>query len=104
MSSPHKLLMIFVAETDMWEQLPLYEAIVRRLRQLDVAGATVLTGTMGFGSHQKMHRKRLFGVSDDRPITICVAESENKLRAIVPEIRSMLKEGLILLLDAERLD
>jgi len=104
MSSPHKLLLIFVAETDMWEQLPLYEAIVRRLRQLDVAGATVFTGTMGFGSHQKMHRKRLFGVSDDRPITICVAESEDKLRAIVPEIQPMLKEGLILLLDAERLD
>ena len=104
MSSPHKLLLIFVAETDMWEQLPLYEAIVRRLRQLEVAGTTVLTGTMGFGSHQKVHRKRLFGVSDDRPVTICVAESETKLRAIVPEIRSMLKEGLILLLDAERLD
>jgi PII-like signaling protein len=56
---------------------------------------------MGFGSHGKVHRKRLFGVSDDKPVTITVVDSEHKIRAILPEIRGMVKEGLVVLLDAE---
>jgi PII-like signaling protein len=96
-----KLLVIFVDETDTWQQIPLYEAIVRRLQQSDIAGATVQLGVMGFGSHMKVHQRRLFGISDDRPVTILVADSESKLRQIMPEIRSMVREGLLLLLDAE---
>ena len=103
MQTPIKLLLIYCDETDVWgeTQMPLYEAIVRRLRQLDMAGATVQTGIMGFGSHLKVHRKRLFGISDDRPVIISVADNEAKLRAILPEIRSMIQEGLVLLIDAE---
>ena len=48
-----------------------------------------------------MHRKRLFGVSDDRPVTITVVDSEETLRRVVPEVRHMVKEGLVILLDAE---
>jgi hypothetical protein len=101
MTGQVKMLVIFVDETDMRGELPLYEAIVRRLVQLDVAGATVSSGIMGFGSHHRVHRKRLFGVSDDRPITITVVDSEERIRAILPVIRPMVVEGLVLLLDAE---
>jgi uncharacterized protein len=101
MNPPIKLLLIFVDETDSWQQLPLYEAIVRRLRQLDVSGATVQMGIMGFGSHMKVHHKRLFGISDDRPVTISVVDNEAKLRQVLPEIRGMVGEGLVVLLDAE---
>ena len=103
MNPPVKMLVIYVDESDIWgdAHTPLYEAIVRRLRQLEIAGATVQTGIMGFGSHQKVHHKRLFGISDDRPITITAIDSESKLRKIVPEIRQMVREGLIALVDVE---
>ena len=78
-----------------------FEAIVRRIRQLGLAGATVHHGIMGFGSHGKVHRKRLFGVSDDRPVVITVVDTEQKVRDVLPEIRAMVKEGLVVLLDAE---
>src|SRR5690242_16610306 len=101
LTEPAKMLLIYVDETDRWGNLPLYEALVRRLRQLGVAGATVQTGIMGFGSHQRVHHKHLFGVPDDRPVTISVVDGEAKLREILPEIRTMVSEGLIVLLDAE---
>ena len=103
MDAPVKLLLIYVDETDVWGEThtPLYEAIVRRIRQLELAGATVQAGIMGFGSHQKVHRKRLFGISDDKPMIISVVDSDAKIRRILPEIRGMVKEGLVLLLDAE---
>ena len=101
MDTPIKLLVIFVDETDRWDGLPLYEAIVRRLRQRHSAGATVHIGVMGYGSHLHVHHKGLFGVSDDRPVTISIVDSEPKLRQVLPEIRPMVKEGLVILLDAE---
>jgi uncharacterized protein len=101
MKPPVKMLVIYVDETDLWGTVTLYEAIVRRLRQLGLAGATVHHGIMGFGSHGKVHHKRLFGVSDDRPVVISVVDSEVEIRKILPEIRRMVKEGLVVLLDAE---
>jgi uncharacterized protein len=93
--------MIYVDETDVYGTGPLYEAIVRRLRQLGVNGATAITGMMGFGAHLKVHRKRLFGISDDKPVVITVVDSEPVIREILPEVRGMVKEGLVVLLDAE---
>jgi PII-like signaling protein len=66
-----------------------------------VAGATAAAGIMGFGHHHRVHHKGLFGISDDRPVTITVLDEERKLRAVLPELRPMLREGLMVLLDAE---
>jgi PII-like signaling protein len=104
MKPPVKLLLIYVDETDLWETGPLYEAIMRRLRQLGVAGATAQLGSMGFGSHQTLHHKHLFGISDDRPVTISVVDNETVIRAALPEIRRMVKDGLIALIDAEAIE
>ena len=101
MNSRAKLLCIFVDETDCWEQMPLYEALVRRMMQFGLSGATVHAGIMGFGRRQLVHQKRLFGMKDDRPITVMVVEEEEKIRRILPELREMIADGMIVLLDAE---
>jgi PII-like signaling protein len=100
-NAPVKMLLIYLDDTDLWHGQPLYESIVRRLRQAGVSGATVQHGIMGYGSHRKVHHKRLFGISDDKPVVITVVDEEERLRALIPEIRSMVKEGLMVLVDAE---
>jgi PII-like signaling protein len=104
MKPPVKMLLIYVDETDVYGTGPLYEAIIRRLRQLGVNGATAVSGIMGFGAHLKVHRKRLFGISDDKPVMITVVDSEGVIREVVPEIRGMVKEGLVALLDIELIE
>ncbi|MBI4873707.1 MAG: DUF190 domain-containing protein [Acidobacteria bacterium] len=101
MNERRKMLLVFLDETDTAGDMPLYEAIVRRLVRLEIAGATVHAGIMGYGSQHHVHRKRLFGVSDDRPVTILAVDSEEKIRAAAPEIRRMATEGLVALLDVE---
>ena len=97
-----KMLIILVDQSDTWGEHPLYEGITRKLEHLDAPGATVQAGIMGFGSHHRIHRKRLFGVSDDRPISVSVVAEESFVRdKLLPAIRPMVKEGLILLLDVE---
>lgn len=103
MDAPVKMMLIFVDETDTWAEsrVPLYEAIVESLMHAGIAGATVQSGIMGFGANRQMHRKRLFGVTDERPVTITVVENEAKLRSLLPKLRSMVTEGLVFLLDGE---
>ncbi len=103
MDAPIKMMLIFLEDTDTWgeSRAPLYEAIMEALIQARISGASVHSGIMGFGASRRLHRKRLFGVTDEKPVTITVVESEAKLRAILPKLRSMVQEGMILLVDAE---
>jgi len=97
-----KLLVIYVDETDTVDDLSLYEAICRKLVQLGAPGATVLRGIMGFGKAQHIHRQRLFGVPDDRPIQISVVANEEFLReTVIPAVKPMLSEGIMFLVDVE---
>jgi PII-like signaling protein len=101
MTGPAKMLLILIDENDMKGDLHLYEVILRRLKRCQVSGATVQSGIMGFGAHGSVHRKRLFGVSDDRPITIMTVDREEIIRKAAEEIRPLVSEGLILLTDVE---
>ena len=103
MEAPVKMMLIFLDETDTWgeSRVPLYEAIVEALMQAGISGATVHNGIMGYGSNRQMHRKRLFGVTDERPVTITVIEHEDKLRAVLPKLQGMIREGLVFLVDGE---
>ena len=103
MDTPVKMMLIFMDETDTWgdARVPLYEALVEVILQAGISGATVHQGVMGFGANRHLHRKRLFGITDERPVTLTVIENEAKLRAILPKLMSMVKEGLIFLVDGE---
>ena len=101
MNAQVKLLLIFVNEADQFHNRPLYQAIVEQLHQLDIAGATAQAGIMGFGHHMRMHHKGLFGIADDRPVTIMAVDDETRLRGLFPDIRAMVREGLMVLVDAE---
>ena len=57
-SEEGQLVRVFIGESDMWEGLPLYRAIVHK-RELGMAGATVLRGPMGFGANSRLHTTKL---------------------------------------------
>jgi uncharacterized protein len=96
-ASSGKLLRIFVDESDRWEGKPLYMAIVDALRRSGFAGATVLKGIEGYGSHRSLHSARVFELSSDLPVLIEVFEREERVLAFVPTLREMVREGLITL-------
>ena len=91
------LLRIYLGENDQWQGRPLYQAIVERMREKGLAGATVLRGIEGFGAKQHLHTTRILRLSEDLPILIEAVDSEEKIRAILPEMDEMLGDGLITL-------
>ena len=94
---PALLARIYIGESDHWEGKPLYEAIVMRLRERGVAGATVLRGIEGYGRAARLHTAHVLRLSDDLPILIEVVDREDRLRAVLPEIDAMVEGGLITL-------
>ncbi len=91
------LVRIYLGESDRWQGKPLYQAIVQRLRERGLAGATVLRGIEGFGAKQHLHSTRILSLSEDLPILIEVVDQEDKVRAVLPELDAMLGDGLMTL-------
>jgi uncharacterized protein len=93
--SEGKLLRIFIGESDRWHGKPLYEAIVRRVREEGLAGATVLRGLEGFGAHSRLHTSRILRLSEDLPVVIEIVDSAEKIDAILPALDEMVEEGMV---------
>ena len=91
------LLRIYLGESDEWHGRPLYQAIVERLRERGLAGATVLRGIEGFGAKAHLHTTRILRLSEDLPILIEIVDQADRIRAIVPELDEMVADGLITL-------
>jgi hypothetical protein len=91
------LLRIFIGESDRYEHRPLYEAIVLRARELELAGATVLRGPMGFGKSSHLHTAKILRLSMDLPMVIEIVDSEEKVNAFLPVLDKMMRGGLVTL-------
>ena len=92
-----KLLRIFIGESDHWHGKPLYQAIVERIREAGLAGATVVRGIEGFGADSRMHTARILRLSEDLPVLIEIVDTEEKISAIMPWLDEMITEGLVTL-------
>lgn len=90
-----KLLRIFIGESDRWEGQPLYEAIVEKVREEGLAGATVIRGIEGFGAHSRIHTARILRLSEDLPIVIEIVDRAERIDRILPVLDGMIDEGLV---------
>ena len=91
------LLRIFVGESDTWHGRPLYEEIVKRVREEGLAGATVLRGIEGFGAHSRIHTSRILRLSEDLPVVIEIVDRAGRVESIPPLLDEMIGEGLMTL-------
>lgn len=91
------LVRIFVGESDTWHGRPLYEAIVRRVREEGIAGATVLRGIEGFGASSRLHTSRILRLSADLPSVVEIVDTAERIEAVLPLLDEMIADGLITL-------
>ena len=95
-----KMLRIHFGEDDKWQNKPLYEAIVIKCRELDIAGATVFRGIEGYGASTLIHKRHVL-FSSDRPIMVTVIDTEEKVSKLIPALDEMVSEGLIAMSEVE---
>jgi PII-like signaling protein len=95
------LMRIHMSETDRYNGKPAYQEIIALLRERHLAGASVLRGSMSFGSHSMLHTDRIEVLSYDMPIAIECVDTEENIRSILPMLDAMIGGGMITLERAE---
>ncbi|MCF7929582.1 MAG: DUF190 domain-containing protein [Spirochaetales bacterium] len=103
MKLPEKsvLLRVFIGESDKCNHKPLYEQIVLKARELNLAGATVIRGILGFGADSRLHSAKLLDLSNDLPIIIEIVDTQENINKLLPFIDENVVEGLVTLEDIQ---
>ena len=99
LSEKGQLLRVFIGESDVRDDMPLYRAIVLKARELGMAGATVLRGPMGFGANSRLHTSKILELSTDLPIIVEMVDSPEKIQTLLPYLDEVVQEGLITIED-----
>ena len=97
MEGEGKLLRLFIGESDTWHGRPLYQAIVERVREEGLAGATVIRGIEGFGADSHLHTSRILRLSEDLPVVIEIVDTPERIDRVVPLLDEMVSEGMLTL-------
>jgi PII-like signaling protein len=98
---PAKLMRIYIGEADQWNGEPLYDAIVKKLRMMEISGATVYRGILGYGAKGHQHKQRFLHLSRDLPVMIAVVDAAEKIVAARAAVAEMIGDGLVVTSDVE---
>jgi PII-like signaling protein len=74
---------------------------VKKLRMMDIAGATVYKGVLGYGAKGHTHKGGLLHLTHDLPVMISVVDCEDKITEAADAVESMMTDGLIVFSDVE---
>jgi len=100
-TSQAKRLRIYIGETDHYKGRALYQVIVEKAKKLDLAGATVFRGLMGYGANSRIHTAKLVELSSDLPMLVEIVDSEEYISKLMPYLDEMVQEGLVTIEDVE---
>ena len=87
-------LRIYLGEDKLHGDRPLYEAIVLKARQFQMAGVTVLRGTVGYGRSTRMHTTDVV-FSEDLPVVVEIVDSEDRIKKFVALLAGFADIGLV---------
>ncbi len=94
-AGPGQMLQIFLGEADTWHGEPLYDAIIKRLRMEDLAGATVEKGVLGYGAKGHTRKESFFHFSKDLPVVITIVDTLDNVSRAIEIVEGMMGDGLI---------
>jgi hypothetical protein len=89
------LVRIFLNEREKANHIPLYEYIVLKCRELNIAGATVIRGIMGYGADRRLHTSKLLDLSDNLPIIVEIVDTEENITKLKPHLDEVIHKGFI---------
>jgi PII-like signaling protein/nucleotide-binding universal stress UspA family protein len=98
---PGRMMRVFVGENDHIDGRPVYELIVQRLRAIDVAGATVYRGILGYGAAGRVHRSSHLPWSHDLPMVVTAVDTADAIDRAVEAIEDLVTSGLIVCSNVE---
>jgi len=91
------LLKIFVDEQAHHEGKPLYEEIILKAKEHNLAGATAVRGVIGFGHHKNIHTSKILDLSDNLPMVIEIIDEKAKIESFLKFLEPYQLHGLVMI-------
>lgn len=102
MEARAKLVSIYINEADEWQRKPLHLEILRFLHAQGVAGGTVVRAVAGFTGAGGVQTTSLVDAGGRLPLVVQFVDSEVNVTRVLPRLREMARQRLIILQDVER--
>lgn len=90
-------LTVYIGEADQWHHRPLYSEIIHRAHAEGLAGAAAFRGFEGFGASHHIHTTRMLSVSEHLPVAVVIVDTEDRIRAFLPQLDELIEAGLVIL-------
>ncbi len=88
-------LRIYTTEAAQHEGHCLYEMIMKKTKEHQMAGITITRGIGGFGRKGHTHSTRLVELSGNLPVIIDIIDTEEKIKAFSELITPWVREGIV---------
>ena len=88
-------LTIYVGDEDKHCGKGLCRCVVNLLLDEGIAGATVLHGIEGYGSHKQIHTTKILDLTRHLPLVIVAVDLKEKIEAVLPKVTEMVEGGLV---------
>lgn len=79
-------LRIYISSTDKFKHGLLYETLVFAAKRYGLAGATVVKGTMGFGSSSVIRSTRFWEITEKLPVVVEIVDESIKIERFTQKI------------------
>ncbi len=95
------LLRIYLSDNDTYKDKSAHHAVLEFLKDEGIAGATVHHCIEGYGVHDKIHTASVLRLGTDLPVIIQAVDREERIRDIIPKLKSILPGKLIIIEEIE---
>ena len=95
---------IYINEADEWRHRPLHLEVLRMLHDRGIAGGTVLRAVAGFTAKGEVVTTSLVDAGGKLPLVIEFIDSAEKVEAVIPELKEMAGNRLIVRERVQSLD
>ena len=99
-----KILKIYIDNQDKYNGKPLWQELLSKVKELELAGATVTKAVAGIGANTSLHTFNVLVLSQTLPLVIEIIDDEEKILKFLNETDGMITEGLCTISDVEVID
>lgn len=96
-----KLLKVYLSESERYKDKPLYEFLVHWLKDKGIGGVTVNRGIKGYGADKVLHPACFIEFTSKLPMILEIVDEAEKIDPLIPEICTMVANGLVFSVDIE---
>ncbi|MBT4090501.1 MAG: DUF190 domain-containing protein [Deltaproteobacteria bacterium] len=92
---------ITVGSAERYQGKSLFRALIKKLEENQIYGATVIRGIGGFSRRARFHTDRLLSLISNLPVIVEFVDYEERIHDLLPVFDGMISNGMITLEEVE---